>query len=324
MQKIRSVGIAVTLLLVVPLVCFAETVVLKSGKTLQGKIVEKTDKYVKIEVAGVAITYFMDEIKSIDGKEPIVSASKNNNLTDATSYFKSGVMHASQEKFKEAEKEFRTALKLNNFDSDCEEALRIINDFNNKLISEEYAGVFFKGAYYLVQGEHQKAIQEFEKAIQINPNYDAAYQNLGVTQLSSGRSEEAIINLQKAIQLNPNNAVNYFSLASLYQSLGKLQEALRNYQKSLEIDSDYVQACCGIGTSYMMLNNFKEALASFEKCLQINPGEADIYLGRGMVYDLLGQPQDAKENFQKAKELYEAKGDNKMSKETEEMMNRFP
>lgn len=43
-----------------------------------------------------------------------------------------------------------------------------------------------------------------------------------------------------------------------------------------------------------------------------------------MVYHLSGQLREAKENFQKAKELYETKGDNKMSKETEEMINKLP
>ncbi len=54
---------------------FAETVVLKSGKVIEGKIVEKNDDSIKIDSgSGVAITYYLDEIKTMDGQD---TASKN-------------------------------------------------------------------------------------------------------------------------------------------------------------------------------------------------------------------------------------------------------
>ena len=69
MHKIRLVGTAIMLLLAFSLVCFAETIVLKSGKTIEGKLIEKTDEYIKIDFQGVPLTYFFDEIESIDGKK---------------------------------------------------------------------------------------------------------------------------------------------------------------------------------------------------------------------------------------------------------------
>jgi hypothetical protein len=50
---------------------FAETVVLKSGKIVDGKIIEKTDKYIKIDLYGIPVTYYMDDIESIDGEKVI-------------------------------------------------------------------------------------------------------------------------------------------------------------------------------------------------------------------------------------------------------------
>lgn len=44
---------------------FADTIVLKSGKTVEGKIIEKTAEYVKIGFMGVELTYFMDEVQNI-------------------------------------------------------------------------------------------------------------------------------------------------------------------------------------------------------------------------------------------------------------------
>ena len=46
----------------------AEEVILKSGKTLKGSIIEKNDEYIKIDLAGVTLTLFLEEIQSIDGQ----------------------------------------------------------------------------------------------------------------------------------------------------------------------------------------------------------------------------------------------------------------
>ncbi len=48
---------------------FAETIVLKSGKTVEGKLIEKTDEYIKIDFQGVPLTYFKEEIASAQNGE---------------------------------------------------------------------------------------------------------------------------------------------------------------------------------------------------------------------------------------------------------------
>lgn len=49
---------------------FAETIVLKSGKKVEGKITEKADRYIKIDFDGVPLTYYIDEVNAIDGVVP--------------------------------------------------------------------------------------------------------------------------------------------------------------------------------------------------------------------------------------------------------------
>ncbi|MFH1360409.1 MAG: hypothetical protein ABIJ41_05150 [Candidatus Omnitrophota bacterium] len=58
--------------LLIPALAFAETIRFKSGKTIEGRIMEKTDKYIKVDMGiGIAITYFLDEIEEIEaGKLP--------------------------------------------------------------------------------------------------------------------------------------------------------------------------------------------------------------------------------------------------------------
>jgi len=48
-----------------PLSVSAETIVLKSGQTVNGKVIEQTDTYIKLDVAGIPVTYFKEEIESM-------------------------------------------------------------------------------------------------------------------------------------------------------------------------------------------------------------------------------------------------------------------
>lgn len=50
---------------------FAETIILKSGRQIEGRIIEKTEQYIKIEIEGILLTYWLDEIERIEGLAPI-------------------------------------------------------------------------------------------------------------------------------------------------------------------------------------------------------------------------------------------------------------
>lgn len=67
-KKILTI-LALVISLYFPALIFAEIIVLKSGQSIEGKLIEKKDKYIKIDFQGVPLTYFFDEIDSIDGKK---------------------------------------------------------------------------------------------------------------------------------------------------------------------------------------------------------------------------------------------------------------
>ena len=72
MQKKSSVGVIIILLCL----CFssltlAETIILKSGQTIKGEVVEKTQSYIKVDVDGITLTYFSDEIERIEKEKNV-------------------------------------------------------------------------------------------------------------------------------------------------------------------------------------------------------------------------------------------------------------
>ncbi len=78
--------ICLLVLFLIPALVFAETIQLKSGKTIEGKIVERTDKYIKVDIGiGMDITYFLDEIENT--KEEVLAV-QTKDIKTAVIYYK--------------------------------------------------------------------------------------------------------------------------------------------------------------------------------------------------------------------------------------------
>ncbi len=63
---------------------YADTIKLKNGRTFEGHIVEKTDKYIKVNISGVIITYYSDEISEVSQQPKLLKSTKerDDNVVD--------------------------------------------------------------------------------------------------------------------------------------------------------------------------------------------------------------------------------------------------
>ncbi len=65
------------ILITIPFISLAETIKLRSGKTIEASVTEKSEEYIVIDMQGVSLTYYFDEIESIDGIKPGLQSSKS-------------------------------------------------------------------------------------------------------------------------------------------------------------------------------------------------------------------------------------------------------
>ena len=156
------------------------------------------------------------------------------------------------------------------------------------------------GLYYYKLGNFTQSTLNYNKALEINPDYIAAYVNRGINYDQEGNFVSALSDFNKAIEINPNVPEAYYSRGETYTKQKDLPQALFNFNKAIEINPDYVEAYINRGSIYTMQGNFTEALSNYNKSIEINPNYAEAYYNRGCVYHKQGDLTQALNNYNEA------------------------
>jgi tetratricopeptide (TPR) repeat protein len=122
-------------------------------------------------------------------------------------------------------------------------------------------------------GEHEKAAEELEKAVQLSPDYAAAWINLAAQHLALKRYREALDELERAGRLAPPTALLYANLAYAQFGLGQNEDAVRSARLALKIDPSYAPAHYLLG-SFLALDRrtVAEGVQHLEIAARTMPG----------------------------------------------------
>ncbi|MBD2290365.1 tetratricopeptide repeat protein [Microcystis wesenbergii FACHB-1317] len=161
-----------------------------------------------------------------------------------------------------------------------------LDDYNKAIeLNPNHAGAYYNRALlYSDQKKYDLALSDYDKAIEINPNYAEAYVNRGVLYRLQEKYELALADYDKAIELNRNDAVAYYNRGNLYKNLQKYDLALSDYSKAIIINPNYAEAYNNRGVLYRLQEKYELALADYDKAIDINNDLAEAYLGRGILY----------------------------------------
>lgn len=165
---------------------------------------------------------------------------------------------------------------------------------------EKARGYLNRGVAQWTVEQWSPAIQDYRKAIELNPkHYSAAYWNLGTALNKFSNWEEAIGNFNKAIEIYPNYADAYVGRAIAYGSSNKPEEALRDINKAVEIAPGNAGNYFNRGVLFMNKKQFNEALQDFNKTIALDPNNVDAYINRSTIYANQKQYQAALEDCNK-------------------------
>jgi uncharacterized protein (TIGR02145 family) len=131
-------------------------------------------------------------------------------------------------------------------------------------------------------GEHDRSIELFTRAIEINPNMDEAYADRGSIYLAKGEHNRAVADFTRAISLNPNSAMAFNNRAHAFYTAGDHRRAMADFNDAIRIFPDLASAYLGRGFLYLKQSDYDLAITDFERVLQIEPEHSqrsDIILG---------------------------------------------
>jgi len=125
------------------------------------------------------------------------------------------------------------------------------------------------GVAYMERKMYDKAIEAFNNALKIDPNYMSAYINLGYVFQYKEDYIKAIQSFEKAIILNPKSAKLYNTIGLLYDKMGNPDKAVVAYKKAVSLDPTYTNSHYMLGQLYQNRGNVDKAIAEFTKQIKI-------------------------------------------------------
>ncbi|GCA72568.1 TPR repeat-containing protein YrrB [Microcystis aeruginosa NIES-2519] len=157
-----------------------------------------------------------------------------------------------------------------------------------------------RGILYRRQQKYELALDDYNQAIELNPNHANAYNNRGNLYQDLQKYELALDDFNKAIEINPNFAILYYNRGNLYINQQKYDLALSDYDKAIEINPNYAEAYVNRGVLYDDQRKYELALADYSKAIDINPNLAEAYVNRGLLYKDLQKYDLALSDYSKA------------------------
>lgn len=192
------------------------------------------------------------------------------------------------------------ALQQENF----EEALHIFQDVIRE--NRKFPDVHNKvGLCRAMLGDEEGAIESFDTALSLAPDYAEAHANRGIILTELGRHDEAQESLDRSTALDtregndfPSHLGNQIALAhaelgDLYEAGGMPDEAAVQYRKSLEVRPRFLDIRVKLGEALLDIDANEEAREQLELVLEGNAGFVDARLRLGQALQRLGDTEGA-------------------------------
>ena len=175
--------------------------------------------------------------------------------------------------------------------------------------SAEAKSWFERGVAFYDQFDYTEAIDCFDEATKICPQYEEAWGKMGDAYLigrfgffSDNNPNEAIRCYDEALKINPRNETVWNNKGTAYNDLGQYDEAIQCYDEALIINPEYGGAWYGKGHSQYNQGNYGDALQSIEMAITFNPEIPPFWQEKGVILEALGY-EGAQAAFDKADEL---------------------
>jgi tetratricopeptide (TPR) repeat protein len=144
------------------------------------------------------------------------------------------------------------------------------------------------------EGRIADAIESFQQALRVSPEYWLALENLGNAYRQQRRWDDARTMLERAVAARPESAEANYSLAMVYAQTDDTSHADEYLQIALRLRPEYPEALNNLGILYLRTRRRDDAVAEFEQCIRVAPAFDQAYLNLARVYGIEGDLEKAR------------------------------
>jgi tetratricopeptide (TPR) repeat protein len=152
-------------------------------------------------------------------------------------------------------------------------------------------------------GRPRDAIEHYQRAIALQPDYAPAYNNLGVARRAAGDLDQAIAAYERAVAMKPEYPDAHYNLANALLDKNKPQEAEEHFRIALQSIPDSAGVRNNLGIALAAAGKGDDAVAAFRTAVAADPGSAKAHRNLADALSGAGHMDEAFKEFQRAAEL---------------------
>ena len=152
-------------------------------------------------------------------------------------------------------------------------------------------------------GQLEQARDALREAAALYPRWVDPWAELGKVDLIENNPAAALDNYKRALQIDPKNPRLCFYMGKALSKLGRSPESVEWFRRALQIRPEFVDAHFALGSELGLLGRIPDAKVEFEETVRLQPGYVPGHLNLGVSLLKLDQPEAAREQFIEALRL---------------------
>ncbi|MDR4988401.1 MAG: tetratricopeptide repeat protein [Bacteroidales bacterium] len=157
-----------------------------------------------------------------------------------------------------------------------------------------------KGGIYSQLQDHNKAIEEYNKAVTDTDQLDHIYCNIAIEYENLGNFDKTLEYLDKALKINPDNDLAIYEAAYCFDLLSLTEEGISFFHRLIDRNPYSTEAWFNLGVSYINAGQYARALDALEYSLAIDDKHEHSWFHKGYALGLLNRHREAIEAYEES------------------------
>jgi tetratricopeptide (TPR) repeat protein len=154
----------------------------------------------------------------------------------------------------------------------------------------------FRGSEYFKKGNYDKAIVEFERALQLRQDAQV-HEDLALALSASGRFQDAAEHYREALKTH-SIAENYFQLGLVLAKMGQYDDAEENFKRAILQKPDFAEFYFNLAVLYAKSRRLQDAVNNLKQAIHYKPDHVEAHFYLGQAYIAAGDNNGAHQEYQ--------------------------